>query len=154
MNSILDYLWYPATLPLAILVFSLLLTLGVPTALAAYLPVFMAGITVVVLERYFPERLLWRPHASDIKADVAFLALIQVILPRLFALVTAIALSTWMHSHAHMRIWPQTWPLAAQIVRWCSQWISFGTGCTAHAIVSLALAATRSASFARDPVRA
>ena len=116
MNSILDYLWYPATLALAILVFSLLLTLGVPTALAAYLPVFMAGITVVVLERYFPERLLWRPHASDIKADVAFLALIQVILPRLFALVTAIALSTWMHSHAHMRIWPQTWPLAAQIV--------------------------------------
>jgi sterol desaturase/sphingolipid hydroxylase (fatty acid hydroxylase superfamily) len=116
MNAMLAYLWYPVTLVLAIVAFSLLLALGVPTAAAAYLPVFMVGVTVLVLERRFPERLLWRPRAADVRSDVAFLALIQVALPRVFVLATVVLLSTWTHDRVPLHIWPHNWPLAAQIV--------------------------------------
>jgi ornithine lipid hydroxylase len=116
MNAILAYLWYPVILALAVLGFGLLLVVGAPTAVASYLPVFLVGVAVLVLERRFPERLLWRPHAADIRADAAFLALVQVALPRVLMLVTVLLLSAWTHDHAPARIWPHGWPLAGQIV--------------------------------------
>ena len=116
MNAILPYLWYPVTLALAILGFALLLGAGAPIALAAYVPVFLVGVTILVLERLYPERLLWRPRTADVRADAAFLALIQVALPRVLALVVVLLISAWTHKHAHSTLWPHEWPLAAQIV--------------------------------------
>lgn len=116
MNTILPYLWYPVTLALAILGFALLLGAGAPIALAAYAPVCLVGITILVLERMYPERLLWQPRAADVRADAAFLALIQVALPRVLALVVVILISAWSHNHVRSALWPHKWPLAAQIV--------------------------------------
>jgi len=116
MIAILPYLWYPVTLALAIVGFVLLLGAGVPIALAAYLPVFIAGVAILVLERLFPERLLWRPCAADVRADAAFLTLIQVALPRVLALVIVVLISTWSHDSVRSTLWPHDWPLAAQIV--------------------------------------
>lgn len=116
MSAILPYLWYPVTLTLAIGAFALLLSIGAPIALAAYLPVFLVGVTALALERLFPERLLWRPRAADVRADTAFLALIQVALPRVLALVVVLLISAWSHDRVHSTLWPHTWPLAAQIV--------------------------------------
>jgi ornithine lipid hydroxylase len=116
MNAILPYLWYPLSLALAILGFALLLGAGAPTALAAYVPVFLVGVAILVLERQFPERLSWRPRTADIRADAAFLALIQVALPRVLALVAVLIISAWSHKHAPSTLWPHQWPLAVQIV--------------------------------------
>jgi sterol desaturase/sphingolipid hydroxylase (fatty acid hydroxylase superfamily) len=116
MTATLPYLWYPVTLALAIVGFVLLLGAGAPIALAVYLPVFVVGVAILVLERLFPERLLWRPRAADVRADAAFLALIQVALPRALTLVIVLLISTRSHDRAPASLWPHDWPLAAQIV--------------------------------------
>lgn len=116
MNKILPYLWYPVTLALAVLGFALLLEGGAPAALAAYLPVFLVGVAILVLERLFPENLQWQPRATDVRADAAFLALIQVGLPRALTLVIVLTISKWSHGRVHSPVWPHSWPLAAQVV--------------------------------------
>jgi hypothetical protein len=93
MTAIAPYLWYPITLALAISGFAALLDMGAPVAAAAYLPVVFVGVTILVLERFYPERLLWRPRADDVRADAAFLVLIQVALPRLLALLAVLLIS-------------------------------------------------------------
>jgi ornithine lipid hydroxylase len=116
MTAIAPYLWYPITLALAISGFAVLLDMGAPVAAAAYLPVVLVGVTILVLERFYPERLLWRPRAADVRADAAFLVLIQVALPRLLALLAVLLISKWTHDAESSSLWPNTWPLAVQIV--------------------------------------
>lgn len=115
MTAILPYVWYPVTLALAIMGFGLLLDAGAPIAVATYVPVFLTGVALLVLEHRFPERLLWRPRGADVRADAAFLALVQVALPRALVLVTVLLLSSWTHARTTAGIWPHGWPLAAQI---------------------------------------
>jgi sterol desaturase/sphingolipid hydroxylase (fatty acid hydroxylase superfamily) len=101
---------------LAILGFWLLLQAGAPIALAAYAPVFLAGVALLALERRFPERLAWRPRAADVQADAAFLVLVQLVLPRVLVLVTVLWLSSWTSARTAAGTWPHGWPLAVQIV--------------------------------------
>lgn len=116
MTTILARAWYPATMVLAVVGFGLLLEAGAPMALATYAPVFLAGVALLALERRFPERLLWRPQAADVRADAAFLALVQVALPRMLLLVTVLLLSSWTHAHTAAGFWPHGWPLMVQTV--------------------------------------
>ena len=115
MESKWDRVWYPAFLALAILAFGGLLMVGAPPFIAAIVPVVLVGAAILALERYFPEKSSWRPRASDVRADVAFLALIQAVLPRVLVMLTILLLSSWTHDGLQRSPWPHAWPLAAQI---------------------------------------
>src|SRR5687767_10378801 len=93
-----------------------MLAVGLPTAVAAYLPVIAVGIVIVVLEWRFPEHLEWRPRAADVGADAAFMAFVQVALPQVLAALAVLGAAAWMHAHARTPLWPHDWPLAAQAV--------------------------------------
>jgi sterol desaturase/sphingolipid hydroxylase (fatty acid hydroxylase superfamily) len=110
------YVWYPAFLIAAIAGFGVLLAIGAPTAIATYLPILVVGISILALEPRFPERVLWRPKTADVKADAAFLALVQVALPRVLAVAAIFLIFTGTYKHANNSLWPHTWPLASQIV--------------------------------------
>ncbi|MES2205606.1 MAG: GH3 auxin-responsive promoter family protein [Pseudomonadota bacterium] len=117
ITKVLPYLWYPILLSSAVLAFSALLSTGVSPALAAYGPIIAVALCIIVLERYFPERLAWRPTLSDIKADAAFMATVQVLLPRALSALTLLAISSsWMQIKSPSTWWPHSWPLAAQII--------------------------------------
>jgi ornithine lipid hydroxylase len=116
LNQILPYLWYPATMALAIVSVASMLAIGEPTAVASYLPVFLAGVLILFLERRFPENTHWRPRSDDLAADVAFLAVTQIALPRALVLLTVVALTSWAHERAPVPVWPHQWPLASQIL--------------------------------------
>ena len=116
MSRVLPYLWYPAFVAGAIAAFAGMLGAGVSPALAAYPPIVLVGVAIIVLELRFPERLAWRPQLADVKADAAYMALVQVVLPRLLAPLGILAIASWMHTHVQNAGWPQHWPLAAQII--------------------------------------
>lgn len=116
MERGLAYVWYPLFASAAVFAFGVMLANGSPLVLAAYAPVMVVGIAIVLLEWRFPEHLAWRPRWADIRSDAAFMALIQVALPRVLAALGAIAIAAWMHEHAPSTLWPQDWPLAAQAV--------------------------------------
>ena len=114
MDRYLAYLWYPLFTIAAVATFGSMLAAGMPSVAAAYTPIIVVGLAIVLLEWRFPEHLKWRPRWADIKADAAFMALIQVALPRVLAGLAVIALAAWIHEHARSGWWPHEWPLAGQ----------------------------------------
>lgn len=116
MGSLPAYLWYPAVLAAAIAGFGAMLSSGASLLLATYLPITLAGLTIVLLERCFPERDDWKPTRSDVLADAAFMAFVQIALARLLAFVATLALAGWSHAHSPHPLWPHGWPLALQVI--------------------------------------
>lgn len=115
-KNIRAYLWYPLCMVSAIALFQTMLSAKLPLIAATYLPIIGSGLIVIGLERFFPARADWQPRRADIKADIAFMATIQIVWPRLLMLVCVLLFSDWMHMHAQSGLWPHDWPLAAQII--------------------------------------
>jgi sterol desaturase/sphingolipid hydroxylase (fatty acid hydroxylase superfamily) len=116
MSRALPYVWYPLLFGLAIAAFAALLSADLPLAVATYAPVAIVALAVVVLEARFPERRDWRPRRSDVAADAAFMAFVQVLLPQALAALAVLALAAWTHGNAPSAWWPHDWPLGAQVV--------------------------------------
>jgi ornithine lipid hydroxylase len=116
MTQLLPRIWYPLLMLTATYAFFALLTVGAAPLVAAYLPIIIAGMMIVALELYFPENPEWRPQLADIQADAAFMALIQVVVPRVLAPTAAILLARWTHDTSRMALWPHEWPLTAQMI--------------------------------------
>jgi sterol desaturase/sphingolipid hydroxylase (fatty acid hydroxylase superfamily) len=116
MTRSLSYLWYPVFMGAAIAAFLTLIANGVTPPLAAYLPITLVGFSIIVLEWRFPQRMDWRPRWADVKADAAFMSVVQVVLARLLALLGVFALAGWAQAHPQFNWWPHHWPLAAQII--------------------------------------
>ena len=116
MGRALPYLWYPLLFAGALAAFGAMLAAGVPLVAATYAPIFVAALLIVGLEVAFPERLDWRPKLPDVAADAAFMAFVQIILPRALVALAALAIAAWTHQRAPSPGWPHAWPLAAQIL--------------------------------------
>jgi len=110
------YLWYPLSVSGSIAAFSVLLAGGAPLTVATFAPVMAVAAVLMVLEARDPERLDWRPRASDLGNDTAFITLIQVILPRALTALAVLYAAAWTHELAASEWWPHDWPLAGQIV--------------------------------------
>ena len=116
MNRALPYVWYPLVAGLGVGLFALLLAAGSAPAWAAYTSILLVALSVLLLERRFPERADWLPVWADIKADAAFMIVVQIILPRLLVAGTVLAIAQWMHQHEPSDLWPHEWALGAQAV--------------------------------------
>ncbi len=115
MTRVLPYLWYPLFFAAAIAVYGLLLSQGAAPAVAVYPPIVVTGMAILLLEWKFPERADWRPRWSDIRSDAAFMAVVQILLPRALAALVLILLAGWQHD-PETGSWPHHWPLAAQVL--------------------------------------
>jgi sterol desaturase/sphingolipid hydroxylase (fatty acid hydroxylase superfamily) len=115
MSRALPYVWYPLLFAAAAAGFAAMLAAELPLVLATYAPVLVAAIAIVLLELRFPERPEWRPGRSDVQSDAAFMAIVQIGLPRLLAVAAIFAISSLMHERAPSSWWPHGWPLLAQV---------------------------------------
>lgn len=107
---------YPLTVGLTLILFGTLLNLGFPPMPAAYLPVLLAAAAITWLETRFPHQQDWRPDATAIRQDLAYMAVVQVAVPKLLSL-GAVLLAAEQVRHAtapSTGLWPHHWPLAAQ----------------------------------------
>jgi len=114
-DSLLPYVWYPLLFASAIAGFAGLNGGGAPLIAAVYLPIALVALAIVMLEWWVPERLDWRPRWQDVKADLAFIALVQVVLPRAILPVAVLLVAYASHDPARGP-WPHHWPLAAQAI--------------------------------------
>ena len=115
MNRVLPYLWYPATFVAAIAAYGFLLHAGTPPVFAAYVPVSLTAMAILTLERVLPANPVWRAAKAEIQADSAFMAVVQVVLPRFLGALSLLAIAHWMHDHTPSKSWPHSWPLAIQV---------------------------------------
>jgi len=116
MSWALPYVWYPVLFVGAIIAFGAMLAGGMPLVVATYLPIFVAAVAIIVLEFYLPERVQWRPRRADVLSDATFMVFVQVLLPRILAVLAVLAIAQWMHEHAASPWWPHEWPLWAQVL--------------------------------------
>jgi sterol desaturase/sphingolipid hydroxylase (fatty acid hydroxylase superfamily) len=116
MNKILPYLWYPAIGVAAIAAYGFLLRAGMSPVIAAYIPISLTALTILVLERIFPANTHWRASKAEIQADAAFMAVVQVALPRFLGIFSLLAIARWTHDHTPSKAWPHSWPLATQVI--------------------------------------
>lgn len=113
---LLPYLWYPLFGVLAMGLFGLLLATDHPLLFTLYAPICFVGPAVVGLQTLFPERRAWRPRWADIRADTLYMVVVQLLLPELFVVCGVLSLADWLHARIPSYIWPQGWPLTAQVV--------------------------------------
>ena len=115
-KALLPALWYPLFFGAAIALHAALLANGLPLLASAYIPIALVAISIIVLERLDPARGDWKPTWRDVRSDAAFMLVVQVAMPRLLVFALALAVADRTHAHAASSIWPQSWPIAAQVV--------------------------------------
>jgi sterol desaturase/sphingolipid hydroxylase (fatty acid hydroxylase superfamily) len=91
-----------------------MLSSAVPIAVAVYVPVTIVALVVLWLQWRFPERPSWRPGWSDVKADIAFMALVQLALPETLLAAFAPVLADNLGPGAAEPFWPHSAPLFVQ----------------------------------------
>ncbi len=116
MTRALPYVWYPLFMTASIALFGAMLAAEAPLALALYTPIVIAARATLVLQARFPERQEWRPRSADVKNDLAFIAVVQVLLPQMFAAFALLAAANWMHENSAGQWWPHSWPLTVQVI--------------------------------------
>jgi sterol desaturase/sphingolipid hydroxylase (fatty acid hydroxylase superfamily) len=109
-------MWYPVIFAAAVAAYGFLLQAGTTPVVAAYVPVSLTALTILALERVLPANPVWRASGADVRADAAFMAMVQVALPRLLGAFSVLAIAHWMHDHAPAKAWPHAWPLALQVL--------------------------------------
>jgi sterol desaturase/sphingolipid hydroxylase (fatty acid hydroxylase superfamily) len=76
----------------------------------------IAGICVVAAERFIPHRSEWQPRGTDLVDDALFLALVQLLLPLALTWTVAWLAQSWiLEQSARLAIWPNEWPIIAQL---------------------------------------
>ncbi len=120
----------PALLPLRKLAYSgtMLLAFGAAAALnqltgldiipSAYVAAILGAALVTLLEFVIPYKIEWQPRWPEVKSDLAFMVVVQLLLPQAFALaaVAFLARSGDSFQLFAQRIWPDNWPVVAQVI--------------------------------------
>jgi sterol desaturase/sphingolipid hydroxylase (fatty acid hydroxylase superfamily) len=112
------WLIYPATMAGCLALYFALHAQDMPQPWAMYLPALAGAALVTGLEWRFPHRRAWQPDRATLANDLAYMTLVQMLLPpgvaMLFVLlliepVNALGLATGV-------LWPHAWPVWAQAV--------------------------------------
>jgi ornithine lipid hydroxylase len=107
---------YPGALALGFGLYAVQTALGLSPALAAIGSATLGALIVMAHEALLPYRAAWRPGRAEVATDAVYLALVQVLLPRVmtFAIVAGVAAA--QGDGARAAIWPHDWPAGAQLV--------------------------------------
>ena len=86
--------------------------------LSANLSVVLAALLVTLLEIRFPKHRVWRPAIGEVRNDVAYMVIVQMILPRIVVFLLILALVQPIQAVWTMLpgLWPHEAPLWLQAV--------------------------------------
>ena len=104
LDRLMPWLAYPLVVGGGILLHLNLLSHGFSIVVSTYTPVLLGAAAVTWLEWCYPHLPEWRPTRSDITHDLWFMAIIQILLPKLLVLMVVFALVEPIHA--------QHWPLS------------------------------------------
>lgn len=114
--KLFPWLIYPATMGLCIALFLSLSASDVPLPWAMYLPAFVGAALVTALEWRFPHRVAWQPDRTTVGNDLAYMTLVQMLLPPAVAMLFVLLLIDPLHETGLVfsNLWPHAWPVWAQ----------------------------------------
>lgn len=116
LSSLVPWLIYPMIMVGALWLHTYLKSLGLALLWATYLPVAAGALLITVLERFQSHRPGWRPDQKEVKADLAFMIFVQILLPRLLAFFLAVSALRWLQARdlSLDGFWPHDMPALLQ----------------------------------------
>ena len=109
---------YPAVLITGLLLQNSMLAMGVGIQVSSFVPI-IAGVTLItLLEFVIPYRKDWRPDINEVRTDVLFTIVVQIILPRLLGFLVAISFLEYVQEQRLWpgSIWPHHWHVSLQVI--------------------------------------
>ena len=97
-HRLFPWVAYPFGVGVAIYLHLALLSWNMDIQVSTYIPIFLAAGLITVFEIYFPNLEKWRPRIEDVKNDVAYMLIVQTILPKALAFITALIVLRYVHS--------------------------------------------------------
>ncbi|MFN5351128.1 MAG: sterol desaturase family protein [Alphaproteobacteria bacterium] len=119
IRNILTWTVYPAVMAVSLGLYYGLIHYGVSFTLSSFTAGVIGGLGLITLfEIVLPYRKEWLPNRSEIKTDLAFMLLIQVVLPKLLTILTAVYLVSFAKAYGLelTGLWPHTWPVWLQML--------------------------------------
>lgn len=109
---------YPAVMTGAYALFGILRAAGAPLVAATYLPIVLTAAVVALCEWRWPYRREWVPARDEVRLDLTFIAVVQLMLPPLVSLLFLMAI---VEPARALKLpaqawWPHTWPVWTQVV--------------------------------------
>jgi len=118
VTQILPVMAYPVVLLMGVSLHLVLLQYMHSVIAATYIPIILSALFVVGLEWLIPARDEWKPNKYDVKNDAVYMAVIQLVLPKLLGLFFVLSLIEPLNHHgfAIENLWPHDWPLLGQLI--------------------------------------
>lgn len=109
---------YPGTMALAFAVHAWLVHAGWSSIASAYAAAVLGAACVATLERVIPYERRWRPEWDEVRNDLLFMVAVQMVLPKILALIAAVTVLRVLEAHdaTLAGLWPHRWPLPLQLV--------------------------------------
>ena len=110
------WLVYPAVITICLWLHFWLLSREVGLLWATYLPVAIGAAAITLLERYLPHRGEWQPNGEEVKHDLIFMVLVQMLLPKGLTFLAAVMALNWLQARGLFLpgLWPHGLPPVAQ----------------------------------------
>ena len=91
-HQVLPWTAYPLVIALAISLHLVMLEREIVLPVSTYIPVILGALAITLLEFFIPYRQQWRPSTGEVKNDILYMLLVQILLARLLAFAVALLL--------------------------------------------------------------
>ncbi len=118
LKNLTSYLAYPSAIVLSFILHIVLEGLGFSILVSTYIPVIIAALIMCVLEFFIPHRDSWNAGSEDVKNDLLYMGLVQILLPKFLSFLFAITLISYLQSTnlQFLQIWPGHLPIYIQAI--------------------------------------
>jgi sterol desaturase/sphingolipid hydroxylase (fatty acid hydroxylase superfamily) len=115
LKNLTLYLAYPSVIVLSFVIHIILEGLGFSILVSTYTPVLLAALIMCSLEFFIPYRKNWNAESEDVKNDLLYMGLVQVMLPKFLSFFFAITLIAYLQP-TNLQIWPNHLPHYIQAI--------------------------------------
>jgi sterol desaturase/sphingolipid hydroxylase (fatty acid hydroxylase superfamily) len=118
IDRLTPWVIYPATMAACLGLYLGLRAQGMALQWAMLVPAMVGAALVTLLECRLPHRPAWHPDRATVASDLAYMTLVQMLLPPGVAMLFVLALVEPLHAAGLVfdGLWPQAWPVWAQAV--------------------------------------
>jgi len=106
---------------------------GAGLAASTYVPIAVAALSILGLERLIPARREWVPRLADLRTDAAFIVSVQVAFAKGLAFLALWGLAGYAHARAPGGPWPHGCRWRGRSCSWSLSSSSGVTGSIVHA---------------------